>query len=129
MANTGGVANPAGAHLMVCLVAKTPEQNAIIVPIVSRRENFDTSCLLGVGDHPFLKHESCASYDFVRAIPMAGIDEDIANGSVVLQAPVSNAVLVRLQIGLVISEEVEPWAYDAAHGDELKIHLARKGCM
>ena len=127
MANTGGASNPSGAHLMVCMVAKTPEKNAIIVPIVSLRENSDESCVLNVGDHPFIKHPSCAAYDFVRAIPTAGVESDIASGEIVLQAPLSDDVLRRLQIGFINSDEVEPWAFDAAHGDKLRAHLKRKG--
>jgi hypothetical protein len=58
---------------------------------------------------------------------MASIQADIANTEVVLQAPVSNEVLIRLQIGFINSDEVEPWAYEAAHGDALKTVLKHRG--
>lgn len=58
---------------------------------------------------------------------MSGIDEDVASGEIILQAPVSAEVLVRLQIGLITSDEVEPWAYEAAHGDKLRMVLKHRG--
>lgn len=127
MANTGGAGNPGGSHLMVCLAANRPENKAIIVPIVSLRNNSDTSCVLNMGDHPFIRHPSCADYAFIRAIPLAKIDDDVARGDVVLQAPVSRKLLVRLQVGLIKSDEVEQWAYDAAHADKLKVWLRHRG--
>ena len=126
MANTGGANNPAGAHLMVC-IARTPEAMTVIVPIVSVREGSDLSCVLRVGDHPFIKHESCAAYNFARVIPIGAIEADIANGLIVLQAPLSSDVIVRFQVGLVSSDELEPWVYEAVHGDKLKAFLRYRG--
>ena len=128
MSGTGGVANPAGAHLMVC-VGMTLDGGALIVPIVSRHDYSDTSCLIEVGDHPFIKHPSCAAYDFVRKISLASINADIASGMIKTRESVSAEVLTRLQVGIVTSDEIEPWAYAEAKGDDLKLWLKKKGHM
>lgn len=129
MANTGGAANPAGAYLMVCLVAPTLEGKAVIVPIVTRRDYSDPSYVLKAGDHPFIRHESCASYDFARVVAMADLEADIASREIVLKKPASKRLLERLRIGFVSSDEVEPWIYEAAHGDKLKLWLQHKGAI
>lgn len=128
MSNTGGINNPAGAHLMVC-VGMTLDGGALIVPIVSRHEYSDTACLINVGDHPFITRESCASYDFFRKISLVAINKDIEKGVVKTRAAVSAELLVRLQIGIVTSDELAPWAYEECKGDELKTWLIKKGHM
>jgi CMP-2-keto-3-deoxyoctulosonic acid synthetase len=126
MGGTGGMHNPAGSHLMVC-ISKTTDGEAMVVPIVSRHDYSDTSCLINVGDHPFIKHESCADYGYTRKLSLSAVNEGIANQTIVLRPQVSKEVLVRLQIGLVTSDKIEPWAFDAACGDKLKLWLSSTG--
>lgn len=127
MSGTGGAANPSGAHLMVCLAITGG--GAVIVPIVSRHDHSDTACVLNVGDHPFIRHESCAAYDFIKSIPVAAIEADAKSGLLRPQASVSAEVLVRLQVGLVTSDETAPWAFEAARGALLTKWLKHRGHM
>lgn len=128
MSGTGGVNNPAGAHLMVC-VGMTLDGGALIVPITSRHDQSDPSCILDVGDHPFIKHESCAAYYHFKKISLAAINAEMASGAVRNQGSVSVDALRRLQVGIVTSDEIAPWAYEEAKGDELKDWLKKKGLM
>lgn len=126
---TGGINNPNGAHLMICIAAHGPTDRAIIIPIVSRHAFSDAACVLDVGDHPFIVHESCAAYDHGQCVSLKAIDAEIAKGNIKLEAPVSTEILVRLQVGLVKSEETEPWLFNEAEGTALTAHLKHKGHM
>lgn len=127
MSGTGGAANPDGAHLMVCLAVDQNKDAAVIVPIVTRHEFSDTACVLDVGDHPFITHESCASYDFARAISWSDINHQIEQRKVRLRAPVSDPVLKRLQVGFVLSDETAPVIYEAGNGQLLERWLRHHG--
>jgi hypothetical protein len=127
MHQTGGVHNPDGAHLMVCLAIDPAKDTAVVVPIVSRHERSDLSCVLDVGDHHFIKHESCASYDFAQVISLSAINGEIAKGRTKLRPSVSAEVLLRLQTGFVLSDETPPWIFMAAHGQKLMAWLRHKG--
>jgi hypothetical protein len=127
MANTGGVHNPAGAHLMVCLGIDPEKDTALIVPIVTRRDNSDLSCVLNVGDHPFIKQESCAAYDFMQVISLSNINHEIVKGRIKLRPAVSTDILVRLQCGFVLSDETAPWIFAAFRGQALMAALKHRG--
>lgn len=127
MSGTGGAANPGGAHLMVCIAIAGG--NAIIVPIVSRHDRSDLSCAIDVGDHVFIKHPSCASYDYVRSVPVKDIDAKLASGLLRAQPSVSAEVLTKLQVGFVSSDETAPWVFEAAQGAKLTSWLKHRGDM
>ena len=127
LSNTGGIANPSGAHLMVCIMIDRASDKAAIVPIVSSHEFSDPSCVLHVGDHPFIQYDSCASYDHIQFVSIAAIDKQLAKGTLRLQPQVSAAVLLRLQVGLVKSDEVSPWAFREANGEALTTFLRHRG--
>ena len=129
MHGTGGIGNPSGAHLMVCLTVDRPNNTAVIVPIVSRHDLSDTSCVLVKGDHPFCTHESCASYDFARRLSLSEAEAKIAKGELKARAPVSNALLLRLQVGFVLSDETTPWMFQAGNGQALMAFLKHKGLI
>ncbi|MDQ8758141.1 hypothetical protein RCO27_18090 [Sphingosinicella sp. LHD-64] len=127
MHNTGGAHNPAGAHLMICVAINVQKDLAVIVPIVTRHERSDSSCVLNVGDHPFINRESCASYDFAQVVSLNDTNQQIAKGHIKLRASVSADVLYRLQAGFVLSDETAPWIFEAASGQKLTIFLKGKG--
>lgn len=127
LSNTGGAANPAGAHLMICLIIDPASDQAIIVPMVTRHDHSDPSCVFNVGDHPFIQHESCASYDFARALSAKEINEHIDKGKIKLRARISKDALIRLLVGFVSSDETAPKIYAAARGQAIAAGLKHRG--
>lgn len=127
LSDTGGADNPAGAHLMVCLAIDGKKDTAIIVPMITRHEYSDPSCVLNVGDHPFVKHETCAAYDFARVVSLSETNAKVAGGQIRLKASVSDHVLKRLQVGFVLSDETAPWVFEAGRGQALTAWLKHKG--
>jgi hypothetical protein len=116
MSGTGGMANPNGAHLMVCLTVDREKDVAVVVPIVTRHDRSDTSCVLNVGDHNFITRESCASYDFARAISWSETSREIDQRKIRLRDPVSAEVIKRLQVGFVLSDETKSDPGQASSG-------------
>lgn len=114
---------------MICMGIDGKKDTAIIVPVVSRHDLSDTSCTLAVGDHPFLKHDSCVAYDFAQLVSLKEINGKIDKGLIRLREAVSDDVLKRIQVGFVLSDETEPRIYEAGYGDNLKSWLQRHGHM
>jgi hypothetical protein len=129
LSNTGGAANPAGAHLMICLAVDPKKDTAIIVPLITRHEYSDTSCVLNVGDHAFITHETCAAYDFARVVTLSETSNRVDRGAIKLKAPVSADVLKRLQVGFVLSDETAPWVFEAGNGAALTKWLKHQGLI
>lgn len=125
--NTGGAANPAGAHLMVCLIVDPATDKAIIVPMVTSHEHSNSSCILNVGDHPFIQHETCASYDFARVVSFKEVSEQIDKKKIKLQARIGKDALMRLLVGFVQSDETTPRIYEAARGQAIAAGLKHHG--
>ena len=112
---------------MICLIIDPASDQAIIVPTVTRHERSDSSCVFNVGDHPFIQHESCASYDFARVISVKEVNEQIDKRKIKLQARISDDTLIRLLVGFVSSDETAPWIYDAARGQAITAGLKHRG--
>lgn len=129
VSGTGGYNNRAGAHLMVCVAVNRHNDTAVIVPIVSQHDQSDTSCELRVGDHPFITHDSCASYDFATIISLSETNAKIAAGTLQLKACMSARVIKKFQIGLVTSDETQPYIFNEARGTALMAYLKHRGFM
>lgn len=127
LSGTGGMANPEGCHLMVCLMVDQPKDVAVIVPIVTLHERSDRSCVLKIGGHDFIKHDSCASYDFAQAVSWSEINREVERKKLRLRSPVSDEVLKRLQVGFVLSDETPPYIYAAGSGQKLELWLKHRG--
>lgn len=127
MAGTGGINNPGGGHLMVCIAVVPPNGDAVVIPIVSQHAFSDESCLIKVGDHPFISRDSCAAYDHGRVLSQSAVEGEIKSGRIRMQSQVNTDLLVRLQIGFVTSDETEPRLFNAGNGTALTAHLKHKG--
>ena len=111
---TGGFGNPGGGHLCVCLTSPCDKDNILIVTIQTYRPNFDTSCILDVGDHEFITHKSIATYARATKVGGTATQKLIDNGTHTQKASVSAAILKKLRDGLKVSGETPPFALDYA---------------
>jgi hypothetical protein len=112
---------------MVCIMVDAQNDTAIIVPIVTQHQLSDTSCVLNVGDHPFIKRPSCASYDFAQIISLSETNRQIEEKKIRLRRRVSDELLIRLLVGFVSSDETVPRVFQAAHGQALIAGLKHRG--
>ena len=110
MSGTGGWSNPSGSHLMICLLINKSKGEALIVPLVTKRANIDCTCEFGKGDHPFIKHASCADFSHIKKCSVDSINQMLEDEEYSINDPISNEQLVGLLKGLLASEETAGWA-------------------
>ena|SRR5215218_3257612 len=95
---TGGrVATP---HLWVVLWGPAGEDDAfLVVMLTSDRGYTDQTCILDVGDHPFIRHRTSVDYKVCSQWRAARIQEYINTGVAKPRAQMDAAVLQRIREG------------------------------
>ena len=85
-------------HLYV--VVSDPRQPEVVIMSVTTKRRFtDTSCELGVGDHPIIQHDSCISYVHAEVIAIAVIEAKLASGDLRLREEFTPSVINRIWEG------------------------------
>lgn len=57
----------------------------------------DATTLLHVGDHPFIKHQSCINYGAAKSAATGKMDQLVATGLFRINAPASAALIARIR--------------------------------
>lgn len=99
---------PGGGHLWI--VISEPQQNRqciAVVNITSVRKNvrYDSSCILHVGDHPFIQHESYVLYQESRVESDRALEKKVAGGGYNIEGCVTEEILGLIREGAFISED------------------------
>lgn len=68
--------------------------------------DYDQSCLLNVGDHPFIKHASYVYYKKAEIYGTNSISQNVAQGNFRIHEPCDDTTFSRILEGFGISEEV-----------------------
>jgi len=87
-------------HLYI--VATAPDGDGLVLlPCVESRTQgtADTSCLLGAGDHPFIRHESAVNYRDSIVISEQRLDRLVTDGHATRRERLADAVLERVVEG------------------------------
>ena len=116
---TGGFSNPGGAHLCVCLTGECPKGNLLVVPVVTYRPGFDTSCMIGVGDHEFIKHSSCVSYGQAKLVYGKAVERDIEGSVYDLAERIDPLILKKMRHGVFSSGDIPEFALKFAKAQGL----------
>ena len=93
-------------HLYVVLSDPGQSLEQIFIVMVSTRsDGKEESCLLRVGDHPFLHHDSVVVYKIPPAmlVSKTELDQWATDGILKDKAPITTAVLERIRRGYVES--------------------------
>ncbi len=104
--------NPDKLHLTVVLTDPDLAKGrmVLVVPVITQRRRCDLTCVLQVGDRPFIKHPSCVDYSrmFLRseAHPVRMLESGVA----VPEAPMPSDVLRRILLGVAASPHSAPFA-------------------
>lgn len=90
------------------IVISDPELNPDQVVLVNFTgadgEYRDHSCLLEIGEHPWLKKRTCISYKDASVVKQVAVDKLLENSSLTLLAPVSDEVLEKILRGADASD-------------------------
>jgi len=75
----------------------------VIVNLTSYHQGKDSSCLLQPGDHPFVRHLTAVYYAGAMNVLNAKLEGLADDGRIVLQGPLTPAVLDRVRQGAAVS--------------------------
>lgn len=70
--------------------------------------DYDKTCLLNVGDHPFIKHESYIYYRKADIFGASSIARSVADGTFNTHSTFDDPVFNRILAGFTTSNEIRP---------------------
>lgn len=80
-----------------------PADAFIAVSFTTLKPHKDRTCVVGVGEHPFVQHETCVMYSDARRITREKLVAAFASRSAFPQARLSPELLDRVRAGLLAS--------------------------
>jgi hypothetical protein len=107
LGNPAATARGSFRHLNIVITDPDEEQNYLVVPVTTYHtqddgtpfSGQDKSCLLGPGDHPFIKHDSYVKYAKARIMSFIEIFNGIRKGILIAKEDVDAQVLKAIQDG------------------------------
>ena len=93
------------SHLWVVL--SHPQENrdaVVIVNLTSLGTLKDQSCLLDVGDHPWISHPTCVQYADAKCVSEETIDRLVAAGHLKPREPAADALLAKILRGAALTD-------------------------
>jgi len=71
--------------------------NVLIVNLTSQASGKDQSCVLGPGDHPWIRHSTCVNYQDSRLTTLKKLIAARDGRALILNAPLDSAVLKKIR--------------------------------
>lgn len=95
---------PHKPHLWLVLT-DPPSPNGIVVAVMvcTQTKFSDSTVILKVGDHPFIRHDSSVQFSSARYLQIPFILKEMEGGRCHLRKDMSRDLLKRVQEGLLIS--------------------------
>jgi hypothetical protein len=99
------LAGEADGPLHLKIVATAPHDGKVVlVSITTRRAKSEELVVLQPSDHPWLKHESVATFAYSEIVEVESIEDALRAGDAVREASADAALLGRVQQGLLESD-------------------------
>ena len=102
---------PQGHHLFIVLINPTtfdghPSQSCISVPLCTiPLTPYDLTCIVGVGEHKFIKSPSYIAYRHIRMDAASHLNRMVGDQIGFPQDPISTNLLVRIKSGIHTSKQ------------------------
>jgi hypothetical protein len=102
---------PSGNHLFFVILGpiqldnrgSTPQVLTVSVTSIKPDLPFDDACVLKVGDHPFIQHDSYVAYRHLRIDPLPHVERLVQSGVWQPHTPCSPELLERIIRGVHLS--------------------------
>jgi hypothetical protein len=85
-------------HLHI-VISPVIDGKVLLVNLTSKKYDSDDTCILCVGDHEFIKHDSVISYVDAIAADVSLMEKAILSQTFKPQSPISDTVLKKIQDG------------------------------
>jgi CMP-2-keto-3-deoxyoctulosonic acid synthetase len=95
------------AHLYIAITDPDAAGNLVIANVTSQGQWKDQSCILNVGDHPYIKKESVINYAEAIVTSESALSKAARQRVIELDVPVSPQVLAKIQAGALASRQTE----------------------
>ena len=96
--------DPERLHLHFVCLDVDDDGNTLIVPMSSYEGNYsDSTCILDIGDHEFIKHKSFVLYLEAQIRNADELQEDIDAGMLIPQKDMSEYIFLKIRNGVVRS--------------------------
>ncbi len=102
--NTGPKHDLERGHLFVILTNPCPAGFCLLVPFSTAHDRCDRTCLVGAGDHPFLKHKSFAFYAQLNTYSADDLVARVASGRIEYQGLLDEKVFALASAGVLQSQ-------------------------
>jgi hypothetical protein len=94
-------------HLYVAVTSADANGDFVIANITSQAESKDQSCILHVGDHPFISKESVVNYAEARIANERAVSAAARRGVIRYDAAITPSALAKVQAGALASTHTE----------------------
>lgn len=109
---SGPADDPRRNHLFVVMTPPSgPAKQVLIVPVCSKHEHSDPTCVIKTGEHPFIRHDSVVEYRRARVdVTAEQLMRGVGKKELVPKEPISEALFARIRAGFQQSRFVKPFA-------------------
>lgn len=99
-------------HLFVIVTDACKNMLHLLVPIctIKKERYYDKTCIVKVGDHPFIKHDSYVYYAQIQQRPQAHIIKCVDENSYIEKEDVGDALYAAICAGIEKSSHIPRWA-------------------
>jgi hypothetical protein len=108
ISGTGPAHDQSRGHLFVVLTDPCSENKVLTVPICSTHKKNDTTCLVGQGDHKFLKHPSYVAYYLLEIREVSALIDGINRKLIVQDDFLDEKIFGFVCAGIDRSQESAP---------------------
>ena len=105
---TGPDHDKARGHLFVILTETCQNGLNLLVPIATARGKSDRTCLLGLGDHPFISHPSYVQYARLEFYEAEVLRTKVLQKTIQPQDPFGGPIFARVCLGVAESRYAAP---------------------
>ncbi len=95
-------------HLHVVCFDPDDQGETLIVPVASHYNGCDSTCILVVGNHEFIKHKSYISYKHAQKQNAATLQMGINTGMLIPRKDILQYFLLKIRRGVEISGDTIP---------------------
>ena len=86
------------SHLWIVVSDPSSDpDHVVMVNMTSFRTDKDQACVIHVGDHPYVTHDTCINYEDAKVVTVPQIELLRTSGKVVSFAPCSSSLLQRIR--------------------------------
>ena len=105
-ARTAFFADDAGdGHLYLVVVPRSAPET-VVVSLTTHAPEKDQSCVLDVGDHPFIKHPTCVEYGRARVVSWERLEEGFTTGRFSRREDASIDLMIKVWAGADVTNRL-----------------------